>query len=333
MRVFLSDDLERAKALSFENMKKDSSDIGFEYKGQWITNPFLDASGRHELSPARMRHYYGEKNVQEFLEKILSDDTKNPVRKQIIIDSSNVDAFAEEMFRFNCAHEYNSMCFSAGDVAREQAAKHETDMIIEKMAAAGFNVHEIKAFKDHDWKVDDLAVTPVEEPVLIVNSSLYENYFDSRGIKNFYTENTSGREMTAQEAIDVLKENQLEHYYIDIDEYKEIDISVRNMAIQALEEVQRYRALGITPERVEELLKCSSADNTPSKQFVEGMTNLEFAKTLDAEQFDKWVHKQFYGRCNESREYQEEQRKKGYCNGSEGCKRCNVAWLNETVRP
>lgn len=41
--------------------------------------------------------------------------------------------------------------------------------------------------------------------------------------------------MTYNEAVEVLKENQLEHYHIDIDEYKEIDITVRNMAIQALE--------------------------------------------------------------------------------------------------
>lgn len=41
--------------------------------------------------------------------------------------------------------------------------------------------------------------------------------------------------MTYNEAVEVLKENQLEHYHIDIDEYKEIDITVRNMAIEALE--------------------------------------------------------------------------------------------------
>ena len=60
------------------------------------------------------------------------------------------------------------------------------------------------------------------------------------------------------------------------------------------------------------------------------MTNLEFARTLEAEQFDKWVHKQFYGRCSDIH-YQEKRRKQGYCNGSESCKRCNIAWLNEEM--
>lgn len=188
MRVFTNDELVKAKELSFKNMQKVSSDIGFAYKGQWITNPFMDASGRFELSAAQMRHYYGEEKVVNFLEKLLASDIGKSGKKLIRIDSSNVEAFAEEMFRFNCAHEYNSMCFSAGDVAREQVAKHETDMIIEKMAVSGFNVHEIKAFKDHNWKVDDLTVVPVENPMLVIESSLYENYFSNRGINDFYTD-------------------------------------------------------------------------------------------------------------------------------------------------
>lgn len=49
--------------------------------------------------------------------------------------------------------------------------------------------------------------------------------------------------MTENEAIEILKENQLEHYHINIDEYKETDIAVRNMAIQALSEIQQYRAI------------------------------------------------------------------------------------------
>ena len=47
--------------------------------------------------------------------------------------------------------------------------------------------------------------------------------------------------MTEQMAIEVLKENRLEHYYINIDEYKEIDVAVRNMAIQALNEIQQIK--------------------------------------------------------------------------------------------
>lgn len=54
--------------------------------------------------------------------------------------------------------------------------------------------------------------------------------------------------MTENEAIEILKENQLEHYHINIDEYKETDIAVRNMAIQALEKIQAYRAIGTVDE-------------------------------------------------------------------------------------
>ena len=63
------------------------------------------------------------------------------------------------------------------------------------------------------------------------------------------------------------------------------------------------------------------------------MTNIEYARTLCAEDFDRWVHKEFYGRCCNSSGYQKEQTKKGFCNqGSDGCKKCNIEWLNEEMK-
>ena len=71
--------------------------------------------------------------------------------------------------------------------------------------------------------------------------------------------------MTENEAIEILKENQLEHYHIDIDEYKETDITVRNMAIQALEEIQQYRAIGTVEDIQEVMALCKSLQETVCK--------------------------------------------------------------------
>jgi len=60
-----------AKKLSYENMERESTDLGFEFKGQWITNPFLDVSGRFEIKNLNeMYSYYGKDNVDNFLLKI-----------------------------------------------------------------------------------------------------------------------------------------------------------------------------------------------------------------------------------------------------------------------
>ena len=63
--------IETLRALSFENMENEETEIGFEFKGQWITNPFLDASGRFEFENIEEAYkYYGEENVEIFIEKL-----------------------------------------------------------------------------------------------------------------------------------------------------------------------------------------------------------------------------------------------------------------------
>ena len=76
--------------------------------------------------------------------------------KTILITKDNAENFAEEMFKFNCNNTYNSLCFSCSDIKREQHALNCTDAIIEEMDKAGFNMTAIQAFKQHNWKVDDL---------------------------------------------------------------------------------------------------------------------------------------------------------------------------------
>ena len=90
------------------------------------------------------------------------------------------------MFQFNCFHQYNSLCFSKNDILRERAAFGETDRVLEKLNKAGFDMQNIKAFKDHNWKVDDLAGPVKEVPVLEFTSEMYENYLDIKNIQKYY---------------------------------------------------------------------------------------------------------------------------------------------------
>lgn len=98
------------------------------------------------------------------------------------ITKENIEKFAEEMFQFNCYHEYNPMCFSVSDILREQRAFQVTDMILNELDKAGFNMQSIKTFKLHGWKVDDFTSPVLEEPVLLMKNEEYENYFMNKGI-------------------------------------------------------------------------------------------------------------------------------------------------------
>lgn len=62
-KIFSAEDFAKAKRLSYENWKKESTDIGFEYIGQWITNPFIDASGRFELEDIQAMYDYYSKDA------------------------------------------------------------------------------------------------------------------------------------------------------------------------------------------------------------------------------------------------------------------------------
>lgn len=111
--------------------------------------------------------------------------------KTIMITKDNIEKFAEEMFKFNCSHEYNSLCFSVSDIMREQHAFTLTDTIIEAMDKSGFDMHAINAFKQHNWKVDDLTSPNKDNPVLCFTCNMYECYFDRQKINDYYTDTTS----------------------------------------------------------------------------------------------------------------------------------------------
>ena len=75
MKNFTNDQLALAKQLAYENWEDGPADIGFVFNGTWITNPFLEESGRFEFNDlSAMYEYYGEENVVSFLTEILSQD-------------------------------------------------------------------------------------------------------------------------------------------------------------------------------------------------------------------------------------------------------------------
>lgn len=47
------------------------SPIGFEFDGMWITNIFLDSSGRFEYSLVDAIKEYGIENIQKFVASII----------------------------------------------------------------------------------------------------------------------------------------------------------------------------------------------------------------------------------------------------------------------
>lgn len=80
MGAFSSTELALAKKLSYENMEKEDTDLGFEYKGQWITNPFLECSARFEFKNLdAMFDYYGKDNICNFIKQILNNNESNNV--------------------------------------------------------------------------------------------------------------------------------------------------------------------------------------------------------------------------------------------------------------
>ena len=108
-----------------------------------------------------------------------------------MITKDNVENFAEEMFNFNCSHEYNSLCFSTNDIMRERQAFNCSDAIIEEMDKAGFNMTTIKSVQKHNWNIDDLISPNQDNPVLYFTCDMYEHYLDRKNINDYYTNNTS----------------------------------------------------------------------------------------------------------------------------------------------
>lgn len=74
--MFTTEQLNKAKELAYINWEKCLADgeeeIGFEYKGMWIANPFIEESGRFEfLYYETMCGHYGRENVENFIKEIL----------------------------------------------------------------------------------------------------------------------------------------------------------------------------------------------------------------------------------------------------------------------
>ena len=75
--MFTAEELKKAKVLAFENQEKEETEIGFEYHGQWITNPFVEESGRFEFEDFdAMCSHYGKENVIFLVSKLLKSDGK-----------------------------------------------------------------------------------------------------------------------------------------------------------------------------------------------------------------------------------------------------------------
>lgn len=74
--MFTTAEINKAKELAYENWDKalnDEDSIGFEFNGQWISNPFLEESGRFEfVNYEVMCEHYGLKNVENFIRIILN---------------------------------------------------------------------------------------------------------------------------------------------------------------------------------------------------------------------------------------------------------------------
>jgi len=71
--MFITEELNKAKELAYENWENDGR-IGFEFKGTWIANPFLDDTGRFELKDFNtICDYYRKENVVAFIKEILEN--------------------------------------------------------------------------------------------------------------------------------------------------------------------------------------------------------------------------------------------------------------------
>lgn len=69
--LFTDADLRKAKAHAYINWENNGP-VGFMYEDMWITNPFLDSTGRFELADFNaMCERYGTDNVVAFVKEIL----------------------------------------------------------------------------------------------------------------------------------------------------------------------------------------------------------------------------------------------------------------------
>ena len=70
--TFSKEELSLAEKLSYENANNEDSEIGFDFNGTWITNPFMDETARFEFKTfTDMQFHYGKENVNTFITSIL----------------------------------------------------------------------------------------------------------------------------------------------------------------------------------------------------------------------------------------------------------------------
>ena len=80
--MFTVEELNKAKELAYENWEKEEeTEIGFEFHGQWITNPFVDESGRFEfVNFEAMCKHFGKENVIALISRLLESGSKQTCR-------------------------------------------------------------------------------------------------------------------------------------------------------------------------------------------------------------------------------------------------------------
>ena len=99
-REFSKEELEQAKRLSYENWEKTDTELGFEFCGQWITNPFVEISGRFEFADiTAMCEFYSKENVYNFISNILSGN-KGDMMKKIKTVVKNMHQIGKTMKSF-----------------------------------------------------------------------------------------------------------------------------------------------------------------------------------------------------------------------------------------
>ena len=63
-KIFAAEDLVLARELSYKNQENEDTELGFEFMGQWITNPFVDATGRFEFESIEEIYKYYSRDAK-----------------------------------------------------------------------------------------------------------------------------------------------------------------------------------------------------------------------------------------------------------------------------
>ena len=93
---FTQEQLNKAKELAYINWENDG-DIGFLFQGTWITNPFIEDTGRFDfVDYDAMCSYYGKRKVTSFIKKILEMGVdKTRIYENVELEKSVAGRFKE----------------------------------------------------------------------------------------------------------------------------------------------------------------------------------------------------------------------------------------------